>query len=339
MKLRWGILGVARINRALIPPLQTPERHALLAIASRERVRAEAAAREWSIPRAYGSYRELLADPEIDAVYIPLPNALHEEWTIEAVRAGKHVLCEKPLALEPAAIDRIGDAAAAAGRIVTEAFMYRHHAQTLKVKALVDSGKIGRVRLVRGAFTFSLTREDDVRLDPALGGGSLWDVGCYPVSYARVVLGEEPVEAFGWQVLGATGVDETFAGQLHFPSGACAQFDCGFKAPFRTEIEIVGSDGTLRVGRPFKPGTREELILRRGDQSETIEVEGEPLYAGEIEDLADAVLLGKPPRISLADSRANCASLVALLQSAREGRSVSVPEVAAKGKGASPVAR
>ena len=325
MKLRWGILGVARINRALIPPLQASDRHALVGIASRERARAEAAAREWGIPRAHGSYRELLADPEIDAVYIPLPNALHEEWTVEAVRAGKHVLCEKPLALEPAAIDRMAAAASAAGRIVTEAFMYRHHEQTLKVKRLVDSGKIGRVRLVRGCFTFDLTREGDVRLDPALGGGSLWDVGCYPVSYARVVLGEEPVEAFGWQVLGATGIDETFAGQLHFPSGACAQFDSGFKAPFRTEIEIVGSDGALHIGRPFKPGAREELVLRRGDQSEAIAVDGQSLYAGEVEDLADAVLLGKTPRISLADSRANCAALVALLESARTGRVVSLP--------------
>lgn len=324
MKLRWGILGVARINRSLIPSLKA-DRHALVAIASRERARAEAAAREWGIPRAHGSYRELLADPEVDAVYIPLPNALHEEWTIEAVRAGKHVLCEKPLALEPAAIDRIASAAAAASRVVTEAFMYRHHAQTIKVKALVDSGKIGRVRVVRGCFTFDLTREGDVRLDPALGGGSLWDVGCYPVSYARAVLGEEPTEAFGWQVVGATGIDETFAGQLHFPGGACAQFDSGFKAPFRTEIEIVGSDGALRITRPFKPGAREELVLRRGDQSDLVEVEGGSLYAGEVDDLADAVFLGKPPRISLADSRANCVTLVALLESARTGRVVSLP--------------
>jgi xylose dehydrogenase (NAD/NADP) len=322
MPLRWGILGVARINRAVIPPLQASERHALIAIASRERSRAEAAAGEWSIPRAHGSYRELLADPEIDAVYIPLPNALHEEWTVAAVRAGKHVLCEKPLALQPAAIDRIASEAAAAGRIVTEAFMYRHHAQTLKVKDLVDSGVLGRVRVVRGSFTFSLDRPGDVRLDPTLGGGSLWDVGCYPVSYARAVLGEEPVEAFGWQVAGATGIDETFAGQLRFASGALAQFDCGFRAQFRTGIEIVGSDGTLRVPRPFKPGLREEILLTRGDETTAIDVTGAPLYLGEIEDLADAALAGKPQRVSLADSRANCAALVALLESARRGRPV-----------------
>jgi predicted dehydrogenase len=322
MPFRWGILGVARINHSLVPPLRESPRHALLAIASRELARARAAAAEWSIPRAYGSYAELLGDAELDAVYNPLPNSLHEEWTIAALEAGKHVLCEKPLALAPAAIDRIAGAARAAGRVVAEAFMYRHHPLTLKVKELVAGGALGRVGLVRGAFTFSLSREGDVRLDPRLGGGSLWDVGCYPVSYARLVLGEEPVEVLGWQALGPTGIDESFAGQMRFPSGAFAQFDCGFRSPFRTEIQIVGSDGVLRVARPFKPGLQEELVLARGDRVETIPVGGAALYAGELDDLAEAAQLGQQPRVTLSDSRANCATLVALLESARAGRPV-----------------
>jgi predicted dehydrogenase len=296
----------------------------LLAVASRDRSRSQAAARQWSIPRAYGSYEELLADAEVDVVYIPLPNSLHFDWTIAAVRAGKHVLCEKPLALDVESVDRMSAEANAAGRVVSEAFMYRHHAQTLKVKALIADGAVGSVRLVKGAFTFSLDREGDIRLCPELGGGSLWDIGCYPVSYARAILGEEPVEAFGWDVRGNTGIDESFAGQLRFPGGALAQFDCGFRSPYRTAIEIVGSEGTLFVPRPFKPGIDETIQLARGGEAETIAVRSEELYAGEIEDIADAVLIGKPQRVSLADSRGNCATLVALLRSAREGRPVSL---------------
>jgi predicted dehydrogenase len=210
--------------------------------------------------------------------------------------------------------------------VVAEAFMYRHHAQTLRARELVAGGDLGEPRLVRGSFTFSLDRPGDVRLVPAQGGGALWDVGCYPVSFARFVLGEEPHEAFGWQVTGATGVDETFAGQLRFPGGAIAQFDCGFRAPFRTELEVVGSAASLRLGRPFKPGPHETMVLARGEAQEVLVTEGDELYRGEVEDMADAILLGRPPRVSLAESRGNCAALLALLRSAREGRPVPVQQ-------------
>jgi predicted dehydrogenase len=322
--LRWGILGTARINRALVPPLRASKRNTLTAIASRDLARAREVAAQWDVPQAYGSYDALLGDSSIDVVHIPLPNDLHAEWTVRAARAGKHVLCEKPLAISLAGVDRISAAAHAAGVVVAEAFMYRHHAQTLKVLDLVGNGALGEVRLVRGSFTFNLDRPGDVRLQPAQGGGCLWDVGCYPVSFARFVLGAEPAEAFGWQVTGPTGVDETFAGQLRFPSGALAQFDCGFRAPFRTEIEVVGSEGSLRVNRPFKPGVKETMHLARGDTVEAVETEGGELYLGEVEDMADAILLGRPGRVSLADSRGNCAALLALLRSAREGRPVMV---------------
>jgi len=323
--LRWGLLGTARINRALIAPLRASARNELVAVASRALERAEAYAREWSIPRALGSYEAMLADPDVDVVYIPLPNGLHAEWTIKAAQAGKHVLCEKPLAATPGEVDAMAAAAQQAGVVVAEAFMYRHHPQTLGVKQLVDDGAIGRLRLVRGSFTFSLTRAVDVRLDPALSGGSIWDVGCYPISYARYVIGGEPLEAFGWQVIGASGVDEVFAGQLRFAGGVYSQFDCGFRAPFRTHLEIVGSDGTIVVPRPFKPGLDEQIHLARGDRTETMVIPGQELYIGEVEDMADAILNGQTPRVSLEDSRGNVATIVALLRSAHEGRPMPVP--------------
>jgi predicted dehydrogenase len=318
--VRWGLLGTARINRSLIPRMKDLPRHELVAVASRDPSRARAYATEWDIPRACGSYEELLSAGDIDAIYVPLPNALHAEWTIAAIHAGKHVLCEKPLTTTLADHDAIEAAVRAAGRVAAEAFMYRHHEQTQRVRDLVASGALGTVSLVKGAFTFWLSREHDVRLDPALGGGSLWDVGCYPVSYARVVLGQEPVEATGMRHPASGGIDTSFAGQLRFPGGALLQFDSGFRAHFRTGIEIVGSDGVLTIPNPFKPGPRETLFLRHGDETRTIDVQGGALYAGELEDMADVILLGRLPRISLADSRGNLQAILALYRAASTGR-------------------
>jgi predicted dehydrogenase len=322
--LRWGLLSTARINHALMAPLRSSTRNRLVAVASRTPERAEAYARKWNIPRAFGSYEAMLADPDIDVIFNPLPNGLHAEWTIKAAQAGKHVLCEKPFAMTPAEVDAMADAAQRAGVVVAEAFMYRHHPQTLKVKDVVDGGAIGQLRLVRGSFTFNLTRESDPRLDPALGGGSIWDVGCYPISYARLVIGSEPIEAFGWQVTGPTGIDIVFAGTLRFAGDVFAQFDCGFCTPFHTHIDFVGSEATISLAHPFKPGTNEKILLIRGDEVETILAPDQELYIGEVEDIADAILLGRPPRVSLEFSRGNVAAIVALLRSAREGRPIAV---------------
>src|SRR5918996_321877 len=214
--LNWGLLSTARINRALITPLRASKRNHLLAVASRTQESADRYAREWKIPRTHGSYEALLADPEIDVIYNSLPNHLHAEWTIKAVEAGKHVLCEKPLALSVEEVDAIQVASRKHGRVVAEAFMYRHHPQTLKVQEIVQSGALGDLRLIRGSFTYVLSGDGDVRLDPAMGGGSIWDVGCYPISYARMIAGAAPLEVFGWQVIGETGIDETFVGQMRF---------------------------------------------------------------------------------------------------------------------------
>jgi xylose dehydrogenase (NAD/NADP) len=212
--LRWGLLSTARINRALIPPLQTSKRNRLVAVASRSQEKADAYAHEKKIQRAYGSYEALLADPDIDVIYNPLPNHMHAEWTIKAVEAGKHVLCEKPLALSLYDVDAMAAAAEKHGKIIAEAFAYRAHPQTLKVKEIVDSGKLGKVKMVHGSYTYPGTDPDNYRWKPEMGGGGLWDVGCYPLSYTRSVLGTEPLEVFSWQVIGPTGVDEVLVAQM-----------------------------------------------------------------------------------------------------------------------------
>ena len=322
--LRWGLLSTAKINQAVIPPLRASERNILTAVASRSQDSADAYAKENQIERAFGSYEAMLTDPEIDIIYNSLPNHLHAEWTVKAVEAGKHVLVEKPIALTVAEVDAIEAAAKKHGRVVAEAFMYRHHPQTLQVINMAQSGTLGQVKLIRGAFGFNFSREDNYRLDPARGGGALWDVGCYPLSYARAILGAEPLEVFGWQVTSATGIDESFIAQVRFPSEIYAQFTCSFAMTFHAVMELIGSEGRLNIPVPFKPGEDEHLLLTHpNNTTETIPVTGlAELYSGEIEDMADAVLLGKTPRVTLADSRANVAAILALLESARTGKPV-----------------
>jgi predicted dehydrogenase len=323
-KLNWGLLSTARINSALIPPLRVSKRNSLLAVASRTQKSADNYAREQKIPRAHGTYEALLADPEIDVIYNSLPNHLHAEWTIKAVEAGKHVLCEKPLALSVDEVDAVQAAARQHGRIVMEAFMYRHHPQTLKVQEIAKSGSLGTLKLIRGSFSFVLSRAEDIRLlDPAMGGGSIWDIGCYPISYARTIVGENPLEVFGWQVTGETGIDETFVGQMKFANDILVQFDSSFVIPFHSFMEIVGSEATLSIPLPFKPEENEKIYLTRSEKTETIKIKGQELYIGEVENMADAILLGHEPRISLNDSRANVMVIRALLESARSGKPIS----------------
>jgi predicted dehydrogenase len=322
-KLNWGLLSTANINRALINPLRASKRTHLLAVASRSISSAESYAREWNIPRAHGSYEAMLDDPEIDVVYNSLPNHLHAEWTIKALHAGKHVLCEKPFALTLAEVDAMSHTAKETDKVLEEAFMYRHHAQTLKVKEIVDSGALGKLQLIKGAFTFTLTRDTDIRAKKETGGGSIWDIGCYPISYARTMVGAEPVEVFGWQVESPSGTDDSFIGQMRFEDGIHAQFDSGFKSPNRAMIEIVGTEASLMIPHPFKPGKSSEMILSRKDKQEKIKVKGSELYLGEVEDMCDAITQNKAPRISHADSRANVAVILALLESARSGKPVS----------------
>jgi len=321
--LRWGLLSTANINRAVIQPIQASNRHKLVAVASRDAAKARAYADQYQIPRSHGSYEALLSDPEVDVIYNSLPNHLHAEWTIKACQAGKHVLSEKPFALTLDEVDAIGAAARKAGVVVQEAFMYRHHPQTLKVKEILDQGILGRLRFARGVFTFFLSEAENVRLKPEWGGGSLWDVGVYPISYIRTMLGAMPESVSGTQVLGPTGVDISFSGEMIFPNQVLGQFQCGFSTNYHTSIEILGENGSLTLLNPFKPYLDSEIILNRNDrQSERIFVQGEDLYLGEVEDMAECIIHGKTQRVSIEDSRQNTRVVLALLESAQSGQPV-----------------
>jgi xylose dehydrogenase (NAD/NADP) len=320
--LRWGLLSTARINRRLIPAVHSAARAELVAVASRTHASADAYAAEWGIPRAYGSYQALLDDPEVDVVYISLPNSLHAEWTVKAAQAGKYVLCEKPLALSVAECDQIIAAAGAAGVVVMEAFMYLYHPLLHKARELVRDGAVGQVRFVRGAFSFYLDRPGDVRWQPGLGGGALWDIGCYPVSFIRWIAGE-PDEVFGWQTLSDSGVDETFAGLLRYGDGTLGAFDCSFRLSFRVQAEVAGTRGTLTIEQPFPIGPESRILLHRGAEEEVITLPEADPYRCEVDALTATVLDGAAPPLPLSSSRANVATLVALYESARRAKSAS----------------
>jgi D-xylose 1-dehydrogenase (NADP+, D-xylono-1,5-lactone-forming) len=323
--VRWGLLGTAHINRRVIPAMRAARRSVLAAVASRDMARAQAYAREWQIPTAHAGYDALLRDRTIDAVYVPLPNTLHVEWTLRAVDAGKHVLCEKPLALTADDVDRIEAVARDRHRVVAEGFMYRHEPLTAAVLALLADQVIGPLRTISAAFTFELQRSPDVRLDRALGGGSLWDVGCYAVNIARLIAGKEPGVALGVATLTDAGVDRSFTGLLQFPDGVVASIHSNFSASYRSSLEVMGASGVLRVPHPFKPGPETQIEIQRGDEVDRVRVAGSPaLFVRQIEDFIAAVLDGRPPAVSLRDSRGNAAALAALHEAAATGRTVRI---------------
>ena len=296
--------------------MRAARRSAVAAVASRDGARAVTYARDWSIPIAHPTYDALLRDGSIDAVYIPLPNSLHVEWTLRALDAGKHVLCEKPLALKAEDVDRVEVVARARERVVAEAFMYRHEPLFARVLELVRHDAIGPLRSINAGFTFPRNRANDIRVNPALGGGSLWDIGCYPVS-AAIAIADAPVfSAFGFAVIGAEGVDEWFAGLLRFRHNVVATISSGFTTAYRTWLEVTGADGTLQAANPFKPGPSEQITLRRGDSVETITVDGSPLlFVRQIDDFVGAALDGREPAVTLRDSRDIAAALSALYRS------------------------
>lgn len=324
--VRWGLLGTAHINRRLIPAMRAARRSRVAAVASRDAARVAKYAAEWQIPTAHASYDALLRDPAIDAVYIPVPNALHVEWTLRALDAGKHVLCEKPLALSADDVDRVAAIAAARDRIVEEAFMFRHEPVIDRLLALLAEGAIGPVTTIASGFTYEQTRQDDVRLVPALGGGSLWDVGCYAVNIVRLVAGREPVEAFGWATTGRTGVDESFTGLLRFPGDITATVYSSFRNSYRTWLEVGGRQGALRLAEPFKPGPHPEIEIRRGlEAPRRVSLDGSAsLFVRLIEDFVAAALGDRPPVVTLTDSRGNAATLSALYASALTKRPVTI---------------
>jgi D-xylose 1-dehydrogenase (NADP+, D-xylono-1,5-lactone-forming) len=322
MTTRWGIISTAHINRLVLAGARESERVDVVAVASRDRTRAEAYAREHGIERGYGSYEDLLADPEVEAVYISLPNSLHVEWSVRALEAGKHVLCEKPLDRRPEAVERAFDAADRAGRILSEAFMYRHNPQTAKLLELLADGAIGALKVVRSAFSFSLSDPENVRLAEHLDGGALMDVGCYCVSGSRLLAGE-PETVYGAQVIGASGVDVLFAGMLRFPDDVVAHFDCGFVLPGRDELEVVGSEGSLFLDDPWH--AREPVIeLRREGAGEEIALEPANSYRLELENLSDAIAGRAEPLLGRADAVGQARAIEALYRSADAGTPVAL---------------
>ncbi len=324
-RLRWGLLSTARINSHLIPGIQRVRRGELVAVASRDQSRADAYAEEWGIPRAYGSYEKLLEDREVDVAYISLPNALHHDWVIESAQAGKHVLCEKPMALSEEQCRAMIQAADGAGVVLSEAYMYRYHPLTERVRELVDEGRLGEVRLVRLALTYSIEREDDVRLSAGLGGGSLWDIGCYGVSISRFIFQDEPQEVVGYQTVGRSGVDEGFVASLRFPGDRIAQFDSGFRAPLRQEAEIVGTEAALLWSYPLKPHVHGGgIILRWDGREEPVPVPEADPFEREVEGFTAQVLDGRGAVVPLEDSLANVRTIVALYESAQDGLPVRV---------------
>ncbi len=316
MTMRWGLLSTARINRALLGGAAATDAADVVAVASRDLARGEAFAAEHGIPRTHGSYEALLEDPEVDAVYNPLPNSMHLPWSIKALEAGKHVLCEKPLSRRVADVEAAFDVADSAGLVLAEAFMWRHHPQVARLRQLLDAGAIGRLRLVRSAFTFPIASQDDIRLAAALDGGSLMDVGCYCISASRVVAGAEPERVHGEQVLGGDGVDIAFSATLRFGGDVLAQFDCGFSLPQRMEVEAVGEGGSLRLTDPWK-GTEPVIEVRDADGAiERVECEAANPYACELEDFARAAAGEGEPRLGRADAVGQARVIEALYESA-----------------------
>ena len=315
--VKWGILSTADINRKLIPGAHASPKVELLAVASRDKARAESFAREWNIERAYGSYEELFADPEVEAVYIPLPNTLHREWTIKAVDAGKHVLCEKPFSRHSEDVEAAFDAAERNDRLVSEAFMYRHNPQTARLTELVTESAIGELRVVRAAFSYAMYDETNIRLRTDVDGGALMDVGCYCVSGTRLLAGE-PEHVYGDAWYGPSGTDWVFAATMRFPGNVVSTFDCGTALPERDELEAIGSEGSLFLDDPWHCN-RPVIELRRDGGVERIELEPVDSYRLELENLSDAIRGESDLRLGREDALGQARALEALHTSATTG--------------------
>ena len=314
--MKLGLLSTAKINDALLkaPPPEVE----IAAVASRDGARAQAYASEHGIARSHGSYEALLEDDGIDAVYIPLPNGMHYEWTLKAIEAGKHVLVEKPYSRRAAEAEEAWDAAERAGVIVMEAFMWRHHPQAAIAKSLVADGAIGRLRHIRTSFSFPLLDHGNIRMVPDLDGGALMDVGCYCVSGARM-LGGEPEHVYGEQVIGPTGVDVDFYGTLRFPNDVVGQFDASFTLPDRQRLEATGENGTHVLEAPWRADWGGRVLLN----GEQVDVPVADSYTLELSNFAAAIAGEAEPLLGREDALAQARVIEALYTSAESGESVS----------------
>ena len=320
-RIRLGLLGTGDINRKLLRGARRSTEVEIVAVASRDDARATAFAREHEIPRSFGTYEAMLDDPGVDAVYISLPNSLHHPWTMTALAAGKHVLCEKPYTRRPAEVGEAFDAAERAGLVLMEAFMWRHTRQTQQLLELLP--RIGRLQTVRATFSFVLENPANIRLSADLDGGSLMDVGCYCVSGARLLSGEEPVAVFGTQEVGPSGVDVRFTGVLRFPGGVVAEFTSGLTTEHES-LEAIGSEGALRLPDPWHNVTGRFFL-----NEEEIQLDPGNPYQDELENLSAAIRGEAEPRLGRRDAMGQARTIAALYESAETGAEVSLEGVVA----------
>ena len=312
--IRWGLLGTSRINLKLLRGASGTDKAEVVAVGSRSAESGQAFAAANGIAKVHASYEALLADPDIDAIYIPLPNSMHHPWTLKAIAAGKHVLCEKPYTRHPLQVDKAWDAAEAAGVVLMEAYMWRHTPQAARLKEL--SGQIGELIHVRSTFSHRLNDDADIRVDAGLEGGSLMDVGCYCISGSRLIAGEEPESVYGEQVTAPNGVDRRFTGVLRFPSGLVATFHSGFDS-FSESLEVTGREGTVSVPDPWH-SQRGVLVVDGEEQT----VEARNPYQCELEDMAAAIRGEKAPLLGRDDAMGQARVIEALYRSAGTGEAI-----------------
>ena len=315
--IRLGIIGTGHILDRFLPGAARSAAVEVVAIASRDEERARRTAADRGIGRAHGSYEALLADDDVDAVYICLPNALHHAWTMRSLEAGKHVLCEKPYSTSDAEVNEAHDLATARGLVLTEGFMWRHGPHALRF--VEELPRIGELRTIRSTFSFSIKSDADVRLSRELAGGSLMDVGTYCVSASRLLAGREPETAFGMAWTGPSGVDERFSGLLDFGEGLVATLTSGFRSD-HSGIEAIGSAGSLRLDDPF--AGRATWLL--GSDGFSVEIPQVNPYELELDDFAGAISGEHPARLGRDDALGQARALGALYESATTGRATPV---------------
>ena len=328
-KVRWGVLGAASIAlRRVIPAMQKSDRSEIVAIASRDRSNAEEAARKFGIPRAYGSYEELLADPEVEAIYNPLPNNLHVAWSIGAAQAGKHVLCEKPLSMNAAEARSLIEARDRAGVKIGEAFMVRTHPRWLRTRELARSGRIGELRLISGLFSYFNRDPTNVRNSREYGGGALLDLGCYPVTLSRFLFGHEPVRVMGsLERDPEMGTDRLTSAILEFPAGQSV-FTCSTQLAYHQRMILLGTKGRIELDRPINPPTDEpsRILIDDNPSDPTgsgVTIESIPAcdqftIQGDL--FSRAIREGGEVPVPLEDSVLNMAVIDAIFRSAESGK-------------------
>lgn len=307
-KIRWGILSTANIGRRVIPAIQASYNGEVIAIGSRSLERAQRFAKEQNIPTAYGSYEELIADDRVDAIYIPLPNRLHAEWSIKCAHAGKPTLCEKPFAIDAQEAQTIVDAFRQADILLAEAFMYRYHPQHAKVKEIIAGGGIGALHIINSSFTFPISDVQNIRLSKELAGGGIMDVGCYCVNLMRFMTGEEPESVTASAKIGAkTGVDEVLAATLQFPSGVIGHFDCSLRSYRQHSYTLKGSEGMIVVPTSFVPHKTAAARIQHwhGDSYTEHTIHAADHYQFMAEDFADALMNQRQPRFNPMDAVRN----------------------------------